>query len=489
VEADGIIATNHHVISGAKEATATFSNGEKAKVLGTLMMDPKRDIAIIKIEKSGLPTLNLAAELPRKGESVVACGAPRGLSFSYSEGIISAVRQGKELSEHDEEVMPGTWVQTTAPISPGNSGGPLVSRRTGEVVAANTLASLGGAAQNLNFSISSLDIADVLKKSKKKKLIALSDGAAKTKPARRKSKRVEVEAKDIPKEKIEQYVKKAQDSYKDALVDARRHVSDEREKLNGMKKGIIGTLALQAKGSGVKYVVIPVRGRATYQFPDQKTKTEAIKEQQDALNEASEFLKKIEDPETGILTYLSKEGPELDPKSVGELGCVKEIPVLQIMDVDEFRSFLDRLPVTIRGIKTQTLASGTKLPGRLMYVCGTESYLTQIGVVNAYVLREVPEDILSEHLVAMGVIKPSAARGGNKSTTVAGTSGRGTTKIDQSEFRIWTDKTGKHRFEAKLLDHTTDSVVLKGKDGRVLTVKLSSLSEDDVKHVKSLASE
>ncbi len=133
---DGTVATNYHVIAGASEATAIFKNGDKVDVQGTVWLDPKRDIAILKINKQGLTPLPLADQLPRKGDSVAAFGAPVGLSFSASEGIVSAIRQGKELSEDDP--LPGTWIQTTAPISPGNSGGPLVNQE-GKVVAMNTM--------------------------------------------------------------------------------------------------------------------------------------------------------------------------------------------------------------------------------------------------------------------------------------------------------------------------------------------------------------
>ena len=114
VEADGTVVTNCHVIAGAREATAVFKNGDTAKVLGTLLIDQNRDIAIIKIDKQSLPTVPLSDALPRQGDSVTAFGAPIGLSFSASDGIISAIRKGQELAEG--ETLPGTWIQTTAPF-------------------------------------------------------------------------------------------------------------------------------------------------------------------------------------------------------------------------------------------------------------------------------------------------------------------------------------------------------------------------------------
>ena len=175
VSKNGTVVTNYHVVEGAVSAKATFQNGATANVSGTLLLNPEKDIAVVKIVVAGkLQPLQIAESLPRKGESVVAFGAPKGLSFSVTEGIVSAIRQSKELKRAD---LAGTWIQTSAPISKGNSGGPLVNLR-GEVVGANTLARHD--AQNLNFAISATDIRDAIEESKSKTLVALSASTNKT---------------------------------------------------------------------------------------------------------------------------------------------------------------------------------------------------------------------------------------------------------------------------------------------------------------------
>src|SRR5690606_33504714 len=125
-------------------------------------------IAVIEINVAPLgdvPVLAIAPTLPRKGDRVVALGAPKGLSFSVTEGMISGVRKGSDLvrdlgvQSGLEDDLPGTWIQTTTPISPGNSGGPLVNLR-GEVVGANSF--MLREAQNLNFAISASDISDAV---------------------------------------------------------------------------------------------------------------------------------------------------------------------------------------------------------------------------------------------------------------------------------------------------------------------------------------
>ena len=88
------------------------------------MLSKEKDVAILRLSdiKTTRKPLLLATDLPKKGETTIAFGAPLGLSFTASDGIVSAVRRHEEL----EEVTNGldlnvTWIQTTSPISPGNS--------------------------------------------------------------------------------------------------------------------------------------------------------------------------------------------------------------------------------------------------------------------------------------------------------------------------------------------------------------------------------
>lgn len=165
VDASGIVVTNYHVVETGSRGSVAFKSGLEIPIEGYLYLNHRTDIAILKInpDKSPVPLkpVPLASELPRKGEGVVAFGAPLGLDFTASDGMVSAIRDASDLKESiglaDHS---GTWIQTTAPISPGNSGGPLVNRR-GSVVAINTLTMSVG--QNLNFAISAVDIQDAMK--------------------------------------------------------------------------------------------------------------------------------------------------------------------------------------------------------------------------------------------------------------------------------------------------------------------------------------
>ncbi|MGO9112464.1 MAG: trypsin-like peptidase domain-containing protein [Thermoguttaceae bacterium] len=177
VDAHGTIATNYHVIEGAKEATVVFPDKSTFAVKGFLAIIPNKDMALLHIETKGkqLPVLRFAASPPAKGERVFAFGAPLGMSGSVSEGIVAALRSGEdvratlhegsdkdiytEVLGYDTQIQ---WIQTTTPISPGNSGGPLVNAQ-GEVVGINSWQSRLG--QNVNFSISATHLEELMKHS------------------------------------------------------------------------------------------------------------------------------------------------------------------------------------------------------------------------------------------------------------------------------------------------------------------------------------
>lgn len=163
VNKEGLAVTNYHVIEGAKTIEAELRDGTRVEVEGFYKADRSLDIAIIKLKKQDKPfrISRLVKSVPEKGESVAAFGAPYGLSYTASEGIVSGIRSSKDLpiNKGEEDAKDGTWVQTTAPISPGNSGGPLVNMK-GEVVAMNTMGFTVG--QNLNLSISIKDIREML---------------------------------------------------------------------------------------------------------------------------------------------------------------------------------------------------------------------------------------------------------------------------------------------------------------------------------------
>ena len=150
VSEHGYILTNNHVVKGADEIKVIlFDKREfKGKVVGT---DPRTDLAVIKINAKGLPTLAFGDSSRMKtGDVVIAVGNPFGLNQTITMGIVSAVgRSNIGLADFED------FIQTDAAINPGNSGGALVNG-SGELVGINTaIFSTSGGYMGIGFSIPS----------------------------------------------------------------------------------------------------------------------------------------------------------------------------------------------------------------------------------------------------------------------------------------------------------------------------------------------
>ena len=148
---DGYVLTNHHVIDGADRIKVDLNDNRilEAKVVGS---DPPSDLAVLKIEASGLPVLALGdSDRVRVGDVVLAIGNPLGVGQTVTMGIISAKGRQTGLSDGSFE----DFLQTDAPINQGNSGGALVSTNN-ELVGINSqILSPSGGSIGLGFAIPS----------------------------------------------------------------------------------------------------------------------------------------------------------------------------------------------------------------------------------------------------------------------------------------------------------------------------------------------
>jgi serine protease Do len=151
ISADGYIVTNAHVIENAEVINVRFTDKRemKAKVIGA---DKRSDVALLKVEATGLPFLKLGdSNSMRVGEWVVAIGSPFGFSNTVTAGILSAKSRDLPADSTASDAVP--FLQTDAAVNPGNSGGPLFNLK-GEVVGINSqIFSRTGSFAGISFAI------------------------------------------------------------------------------------------------------------------------------------------------------------------------------------------------------------------------------------------------------------------------------------------------------------------------------------------------
>jgi S1-C subfamily serine protease len=165
-DASGLILTNHHVIEGSGTITVTFQDG--TEMPGTVVADdPTRDLAVVKVDKAGLPTIPVGSSRKLQvGQLVVAIGSPLGqFTETVTSGILSAtgrtIEVGSDFSRQTK-TMTGL-LQTDAAINEGNSGGPLLDAN-GNVVGVDV--AVAASAQGIGFAIPIDDAAAIMAKAR-----------------------------------------------------------------------------------------------------------------------------------------------------------------------------------------------------------------------------------------------------------------------------------------------------------------------------------
>lgn len=137
IRSDGYIVTNNHVVDGASKVEVTLNNNKTypATVVGT---DPATDVAILKIDATGLPVVPFGdSDKLRLGQWVIAIGSPYDLRSTITAGIVSAKGRQMQHGPGESQFKIESFIQTDAAVNPGNSGGALVNQK-GELVGVNT---------------------------------------------------------------------------------------------------------------------------------------------------------------------------------------------------------------------------------------------------------------------------------------------------------------------------------------------------------------
>lgn len=137
---EGVLVTAWHVVDGATKVTAKAASGESYECAGLIDKDEIHDVALLRIKAHGLPRLSIEASPPAVGSRVYVLGAPRGLDFSITDGLVSQIRT----------IEGASVIQISCPSAPGSSGAPLLNERGGVVgIAVSGLPST----QGLNFAM------------------------------------------------------------------------------------------------------------------------------------------------------------------------------------------------------------------------------------------------------------------------------------------------------------------------------------------------
>ena len=162
--APNTVATNYHVISGMQSGYIKIQDGGMYQIESIQGFDAARDIALITVSYAGTP-VSVGDKTPETGETVYTLGSSLGLTGTFAEGVIST----------SERMVDGySFIQTSAPISSGNSGGPLINAQ-GKVIGINTASFSDGQNLNLAVPISALAILDTTKPYSVSEFCGLSD--------------------------------------------------------------------------------------------------------------------------------------------------------------------------------------------------------------------------------------------------------------------------------------------------------------------------
>ena len=450
VSENGMIVTNVHVLAGAKTAIAIFPGGRRYSLVGTYIIDKGKDICVAKMDARGLTPIALAEELPRKGETVTALGAPLGLSFTATTGIVSAIRPGKELgSDIGDSEMRGTWIQVDAALSPGNSGGPLINA-FGEVVAMSTRASFGKA-QNLNFGISIKDIKEAIKEAGTKGERTLASGVGKIRESDTATPGVEslVNYREVPPESFESYFQQGRSSFSSLAKHVRRAVSRTDDSISKMRRGRT-FIPPEHSAVGKEFVKVRSRTSETYFFQDERTKWRFVRRAEMRLKDLRALRKKVtaSSDDEAVLALLGEAGPPLDTRSARSIGFLDGAIVLHAFNDHETIVDYDGSRYLMWTKSTTGLSKGEEMIAMPVYVAGTQTVMIPgLTSMSVTVLQEVTKDQLEDAL------------------------------HETRNYVIWRDTSGKYSIEAHLLENDGQHVHLCKRDGSKLKVPVARLDK------------
>ncbi len=492
--------TNCHVLAGASDAKVHFADGTSGEIIGTFLIDQARDIVVARISVAGKPVLPLASSLPRKGELVVALGAPHGLSFTATRGIISAIRSTNEMrNDLGDSSLEGTWIQVDAALSPGNSGGPLVNER-GQVVAMSTLASRGSA-QNLNFGISASDIQTAIGLAKGNPLVPLRVGVGKIKSKDEESPSGGgsrgggrgmpggsiIQHETASAAVIQKYVEECKESFSYLTRDLRKEAERLSAKLKEMKGGETYIPPnIDDEGADIVRVQSPLRKNVKWFFRSEAVKNRELARQETRIREINKLKGEIKTPTDlqSLFLLAWNFGPKLDPRRNNTIGFMSDAIVLHAFNEHDVLIIYEDTPYLLWIESTAGLTLGEQVMPCPVYVNGTATAATRGGSsTSVTVLQTITQNELKNAMRPPQANNPSNMNSNLSSLGTDGSTTSPSTGVADG-YRIWNDQSGKHSVEALLLSSDSEKVRLKKRDGKVIEIPIKTLCDADVKYLK-----
>jgi S1-C subfamily serine protease len=448
VEGDSAIAaTNYHVVEGAKKITIFFPATDREmkdahEADGYIEIQPERDLALVHFKLSGkkVAAVPIAKDLPEQGDTVYTFGSPTGQQNVIAPGMVSSVRTGKEVAALMDRLgkdvyvkamnytLDANWIQHTAPMSHGNSGGPLVTEK-GEVVGLNTMnfAAEGSAnsGQSLNYAISATHLNKLLQSADKAKIRAWS-----TLPPPREHQGIAALG-DVGRTLT---VWKEMNR---ALNMLNTKVAACEEKLKKIPKGnpakpmagLNGRMKKKGKICDEMYLA----------YKEYAAKVRAI----DTLNADPRVLR-IKVSESELAQHTADSYHEI----AMQMANPSDFNIADVMEIKLFE--LKEITEKMR----------------------TEREVVRIELTHTYD-KEFPtlEETANETTSAVDKSKKRPDAGSDEGNSSGG-SGR-------SAMRTWTDRSGKHHIKAKFLGMEDGKAKLEKPDGTILHIPPSSLCEED----------
>jgi hypothetical protein len=331
-----------------------------------------------------------------------------------------------------------------------------------------------GQAQNLNFGISVVDIRNAVEKAKSKSLVSLSNGLGKVDMEEVKPKSGEiVKRSPIPQHAISEYLERGKEEFSYLTRGLRQELTLQRDILKKMRLGKVEF--------GLDHDVARDTRQGRFYYRDEQVKNATVKKQEERVRELDRVYEKIGKAPTDASMYalLWQYGPTVNMRKKGSVGFLSNATVIIALTENDVVVDYDGGRYLLWVKDASGLGPGDDVTPSPVYVAGSRTVeIPSGGSIAVTILNSVLESELKS--VVLGNTEEKAVA---DAATDAGTAKQIVETSQQ--FRKWKDTSGKFEVEATLVTKDDAKVVLKKKDGSLITVAINKLSAGDRKFLES----